>query len=1032
MILQLAATVLLSTSVWTAPDSASVGFRCYSVDEGLPQSRAMEIVQDQHGFLWIATQDGLARFDGQSFLTFRPDPSDSASISRSEVLSLFIDRDGTLWIGTDRDINRLEAGPEEFVAATDDPAQTSDSYRRPSFIHISMPAGEGLFTVRAFAEDQAGRIWVAAGGGLGVVESGTSEMRWATGWPQAGADVTSVAVDHRGRVWYSDLAGLWILDPETGTSEPVEPALSGGMNRVVATGSTGGRIWLFGRGVRPRNAEGPGLSSTVDLPPEPMYLEGQDIRVVHQDPAGALWAGTGSGTLFRIRPNGEVEAFQHAPGDSLSLGAGEIFSVMTDRSGDTWIGTGRGGFCRVIEAGSPFRHVRAGQGPGAGLSEGYVTGMSARTPGVLWVGTGGGGLNRVDLTDGRVDVYRHDPADPSGIAGDYVRAVLETPDGAVWVTAGGSLQRLDLEEGSFVTIPPPTDELGPLESGHIAAITLDSEGYLWNVLQHPGTGFVAHRIDPTTHEYTEAHAIPKQMIAPNSSGQAQYLTWTRDGTLWIGMWGTGLIALRPDGTFRQFLPNPSDPSSLPGDIVQVIHEDGKGRLWVGTRGGGLGVLEPGQEGFRVVREADGLANDVVYGILEDDAGSLWFSTNRGLTRVDPDLGTFHSFTVDDGLLGNEYNRWAFTRLPDGRLAFGGLTGIDIFHPADLLLDSVPPAVALTKVRVRNQVLAAGPGAADLTEVRLAHDQNVLTLEFVALHYANPARNRYAYQMVGVDDEWVESDLVNIARYASLAPGSYEFRVRAANSDGVWSEGSHLLDIFVTPPFWVTWWFIATMSTAVGTLLFLAYRYRVAHLVREERIRTGIARDLHDEISATLTGISYFVHALRGTQGHSDADTEHKLELIANSANEARERIGDIIWAIDPEHDDWTSLFARLRRHTADLLGGHDVEYRIVMPKTVPRSVLRPMVRKHLWLMYKELLANVVRHSQCTVVDIHMGFRGGTLHLSVADDGIGFDESAGTSGNGVSNVRARAEKLGADLRLDTAPGEGTQWTLVHRP
>ena len=498
--------------------------------------------------------------------------------------------------------------------------------------------------------------------------------------------------------------------------------------------------------------------------------------------------------------------------------------------------------------------------------------------------------------------------------------------------------------------------------------------------------------------------------------------------------GGGLVVTDTAGiNVRHMVHEQSNTGSLPNEVVQVIHEDVRGGIWIGTRGGGLSLYDRGSDTFRHYREADGLANDVVYGILEDDDGFLWLSTNRGLSRFDPRTEEVLNYDVSDGLQSNEFNRWAFEKTDDGALVFGGMNGVNIFDPGRLTRNSVPPEVALTSVHVRNRPWADGPLGASIRELVLGYDQNVVSFDFAALHFANPSRNQTRYRLDGLEDEWTTSGPKATARYANLAPGRYTFMAEAANSDGVWRADALALPIVVRPPYWRTWWFMILAAVAAGSVLLAAHRARVGRVIAEERMRTRIARDLHDDVSATLSGISYFAHSIRGDDIGAGSPTSAKfLDLIDRSATEARERIGDIIWAIDPDHDSWEALLSRLRRQASDLLGSSGVEHRIDMPTNLQLRPLRPGQRSSFWLVFKEILTNVARHADATRVEIRLREREGAVTLVIRDDGRGFDTESASRGRGLDNIEARAKELGAILSLETRPGEGTSYTLTFRP
>lgn len=979
-VLALASILLLPSPVSAqgsgarSPSAPDIRFERFSVDEGLPQSTVGAIVQDHDGFLWLATQDGLVRYDGYEFLTFRHDPDDPATIPGNDVSALLVGRSGDLWVGSDQGLSRLRNHDRSSILDLSDLRSDADS----AFV---LRIGFEPYELDARPTTRPGlRTQVAASG---------------------------LREDDTGHVWIWSTAGLDVWDPAT--------------DSILPSSEVGLPI--------------PARESPIpaEIESELRSIDGWDSRRVGrwlQDSKGVVWIGLADPwELLRFVPGERsVQTFRHDPTDGESLGAGEVFALIEDGSGILWVGTGRGGLNRIVEHDLTFDYLgNTPEAPDALVSN-YIAGISSDATGALWVGTDVG-LQRVGGSDAADERFVPRGDDPGGLSDPAVRAVLVDRRGAVWVGAGGVLHRRDEATTRFERIEPAAGEMFV-----DAALTEDREGWLWATFLSREEGMVLYRIDPETAQFLERHVISARIPYSLGSGPVtQTLHRALDGTVWIGTWEWGLFALDPEtGVARHYLHVPGDATSLSHDIVHHVTEDRRGTLWVGTRGGGLSRYDADADAFVHYRSSDGLANDVVYGILEDDDGFLWISTNQGLSRFDPVTESFRNFDVADGLQSNEFNRYAFQKTADGELIFGGINGITRFNPSRTEPNDAPPLVALTSVSVGNRPVAVGPAASSLGELRLAHHQNLISFDYVGLHFASPRQNRYSYRLEGVEDDWVDAGTRRFVSYANLDPGEYTFRVRAANSDGVWSEQEVALAIVVLPPFWATWWFIAMVVVAAASLLFAGHRFRVATLLREEQMRTRIARDLHDDVSATLSSVAFFAEAIRSDIGGLERPrAERFLGLISGSAREARERISDIVWAISPEHQSWESLMARIRRYASDAFDSNSIRHHIVLPHTVLLKPLPPDRRNQFWLIFKELVANATRHSECTLVRIELSARGKRISFSFADDGVGFDPTGEATGEGVSNIRARAAALDAVIELETSLGRGTRWTLSFR-
>ena len=320
--------------------------------------------------------------------------------------------------------------------------------------------------------------------------------------------------------------------------------------------------------------------------------------------------------------------------------------------------------------------------------------------------------------------------------------------------------------------------------------------------------------------------------------------------------------------------------------------------------------------------------------------------------------------------------------------------------------------------------------ADQREVRLSHAQNFFSVGFVALDYTAPAKNRYAYRLEGFDGQWIMCGARHTASYTNLDGGTYVLRVRGANNDGVWSPVGASLTIVVSPPFWETWPFRLLVAALIGGIPFFMYRARFRRLLAVERTRSQIARDLHDELSATLSGINFFTLAiLRDAENRVSDGSRRFLSLIHESAASLQESVSDIIWTVNPGQDRWEDVVATFRRYASDLFDSRAIAYRFDFPSKLPRGPLGMDRRRNLWLLYKELVVNVARHSRCANASIALRIdAGGGGELEVRDDGVGFDAAGATRGNGLKNIRSRAGAIGGEATVSSAPGAGTDWKI----
>lgn len=814
-------------------------FERITLQDGLPDNTVTAILQDHLGFLWLGTPNGLARYDGYQYLTYKPDREIPGSLSGRTVTALLEDRDGTLWVGTRQGgLNRLDRATGTFSHYRHDPGD---------------PRSLSFDTVSALYEDRDGVLWVgtgdpenaAGGGGLNRLDD-RQAGRFARFVHDPG-DPASLAHDVVGEVREDEAGRLWIASPHGGLQlfhrdsgtftrlrhDPDDPASPPSDTVAAIHPARDGGFWLgtWDAGLVRFDPERRAVACRECLPAELGKLA---VSALYEDSHGTLWIGVWGGPLVTFDPaTGALGRYEHDPEDPASLGdAGGVATIFEDRTGIVWIGTYRGGLNKLDPYAGKFHHIRHQPGEPYSLVHRKVNAIHRDRAGRLWVGTDGG-VDRFDPATENLVTYRHDPADPGSLSSDRVGALLEDREGAVWLgTWGGGLDRWDPASGVFSRFRyDPDDPAGSPASDWIHALAQDPSGDLW-VASNKGLS----RRDRATGAFTHYRHDPGD---PGSLGNDYVFTLhvDRQGTLWIGAEGAGLMRFDGSGrgSFTRFVDRAHGL-----DTVLAIHEDSRGGLWVGTHTGGLHLFDRDAASPCVAfTERDGLAHDTVYAILEDAQGHLWLSTGAGVSRLDPATGKFRNYGTKDGLQ-SQLGR-AAARTPGGELLFGGTDGINLFHPDHVADNPYPPPVVLTDFKVFNSSVEPGASAMLETnvglarEVRVAHRQNVLTFEFAGLHFGHPESNRYRYRLDGFSHDWTEVDGRNReATFTNLDPGRYVFRVKAANADGVWGDEETSIVLHVEPPWWRTGWAWAGYGLALAGLVFAADRIQRARLVRRER------------------------------------------------------------------------------------------------------------------------------------------------------------------------------------------------------
>ena len=514
-----------------------------------------------------------------------------------------------------------------------------------------------------------------------------------------------------------------------------------------------------------------------------------EVYAIYEDLAGVIWIGTYGGGISKYDRNRKrFRLYRHDPSDPNSLNTSFIWSIHEDEEGILWVGTHGGGINRYDRRNGEFTNFVHDPGDPYSLSNNIVRVIYFDRSGTFWIGTHGGGLNRFDRRTEKFTSYQHDPADPASLSHQEIRWIYEDKAETLWIcTNGGGLNAFDRNTGKFTR----------------------------------------YRADPH-----DPHSL--------SSDFTRVVLEDGWGTFWVGTHGGGIsIFDRENGIFTQLRADPHDPHSLNSDHILSLFEDSSGVLWIGTWDGGLNRFDRGNKTFKAYTVQDGLPSNAVYGILEDSHGNLWLSTNNGLSKFDPRNETFKNYKVRDGLQSNEFNGNSFHESRSGEMFFGGIGGFNAFYPDEIVDNPYIPPVVITSFQKLNREVKLDVSISEVEELVLSYKDYVFSFEFAALDYSVPEKNKYAHKMEGLDRDWVYTDASKrFASYTTLPPGHYVFRVKGSNNDGVWNEEGTWINITITPPFWMTWWFRTPVLMLILGIAFVAYRYSLRNTRMKTELQTA--------------------------------------------------------------------------------------------------------------------------------------------------------------------------------------------------
>ena len=975
----------------------------YEVPEPAAQARSagatLAVLQDRTGYLWVASENGLYRYDGYQFEAFFADPSDPAALPVQRLLALAEGPDGSLWILADRfGLVRFDMATERF-----------ERFPTPELVTFS-----GRLAVGG-----DGTPFVLTSSGLWRLDPATGETHQV----QVEGKPVDLSTDRDGRVWVTGKWGTVAIDPATDRRDFVGvPA--GAVARATAAGAWavgGGRWWV-------QAADG-AFRAVGETPPLLPSAWAVDRR-------GVLWMADGVG-LTACAPSGCVSY----PGGVLDP---RVQAIYEDRGGVLWLAS-IGGLFKLVPRWEAFTSFDL---PETDLS----VALGATAAGDVVAASICGSPFRLDMDEGTFRPLVESMPAAAG-APRCMASINTTPDGALWMPAwtnnafGGAVR---IGDGEARRVLPFAEEEQTLRENALRVVFEDAAGRMWG----GGEGGL-FEFDPKAES-----PRPLRSFGKAAGGLQADVIWHladasgpggEPGWLWVATYGGGLCRLDP-GTGRAacYRHDADDPASIPSDQVSlVVPVPVDSTVWVGTYDAGLARLDLRTGRFRRIGVRDGLPHPFVRSLVPDGSGRVWIGTYAGLVRLAVgeagEAPTLDVFTQADGLPSIAFGLYDGLALPDGRFTFGTDRHVVIFHPDSVRAAPFEPPLVLSRFDVLGERRAVGPRP---EEIRLRYEENLLRFGFTALDFAAPGQTRYAYRMDGFDPPehegggWTDAT-ERAATYTNLAPGRYAFRVRARTGSGTWSPQELAVPLVVVPPFWMTSWFrtgtFVLFMLAIGAggsaLARRRYRERMRELQAERRVqaeRVRISRDLHDHVGAQLAGLLGDIDLVRlasrraARAGEPAAVGEH-LDRLEADARTTMGQLRETIWALHRETLTLGEFADRLRRFAESqaglYAGAPEVAVRL---DGDPAGTLRPMVALHLYRIGQEAVRNAIRHAGARHVEAVVRHQGGHVVLTVADDGA-FREPSGDgagddlSGFGLQTMRARAEEMGATLELRTDGG-----------
>jgi signal transduction histidine kinase/ligand-binding sensor domain-containing protein len=1125
-------------SVQLAAQDDYVRFKRITINDGLSLSSVYNIYQDSKGFMWFGTEDGLNKYDGQSITVYGAHTDQRNLLANKWIENIYEDKSGFIWLGSRGGLTKYNPRTGMFTAIKHDKGDlnslSNDTItaietdlrneiwvgtfnglnhvdRYTSEVQRVVPDDEELVgltsRISGFLSEESGRFWIATYKGLysydrksglffsenmeGLTDTSTTIYQIARGnealWlstdkglvkldlslnrqhqlisldlSEDNARITKILPDKLGQVWVLTEEGLYCYRGE-----------NGGMQRLLSAG---------------------GPTHSLALDPHESLLEDID---------GDIWFGTFGNGVYRIDPVAlTYKHFTHNPADPESLSENSINCIFQDRSGATWFGTFGAGISIMNPHSNRFKLFKNDPYNSNSLSSSFVWTICETSDSALWMGTNANGISVYDQRKKIFTQFDHNPFDPGSLSHSSVRKIFQDSRGRIWIgTDGGGLDLYNRRDHSFTHFRHIPNDPSSLSHNSVRTVYEDRQGRIW-IGTRDGLNLLLEK-DMTFRPYLVG-TNPEE--GPPHNFIYSVIHQDQQDNLWVGTYGGGLCKLNPeDGSCISYFHDPEDPNTISDNIVYSIHEDQQGRFWIGTNSG-LNMFYPATESFRRFGVSEGLANEVIYGVLPDNNNCIWLSTNLGICRFNLETFEVKNFDMNDGLQSNEFNGGSFQKGQSGKLYFGGVYGMNVIDPDAIEPVTQVPEVTLTKLEVLGkEVQIAGidleeefedhPGrivefegnfysrenVTYMEEINLDYKHRFFSVEFAALNNLQTGDLQYSYIMENLEPDWNNAGTRNYVSYTNMKAGTYLLKVVAVNSDGYRSDPPMLLRINITPPIWLSWWFILMeiiVSTAIIVMIYVyLLKSRTNRLLKSqnqqiiqanEALRKSeknlmelnatkdkffsiISHDLKNPFSSLLSISELMVESFEETEREDhkagfkkiNQSVKHLLDLLENLLTWSRSQRGRIKY--DPVRFNLSSLVQEninLHRLLAEKKG-------IMLLSSEQNEVYAYGDRDMINSVIRNLVTNAVKFTdRDKKVEIQLKPGEKEIEVCIVDEGIGIpseqleklfriDEkfkstgTAGEKGTGLGLIICKefVEKNGGEITVQSAPGKGSVFSFT---
>ena len=961
----------------------------------------------------MATQNGLQRYDGQRFMSWHKVFGNSFSLPSDNVSKIFEDHANNIWVVCHNGVAILNTANYQL-------------HRIP----IDIDEALSDLVVYSFFEDSKRNIWMSTreAGLLCFNTKSRHFVKCTTYLPTHRWKFSTLTEEPAtGNYWLASDSGIAYADMKQNkifdyTNNPDK-------HPVLANRKFYGRpitqlfidsylkLWITSY-----YSDGKGFASNFEYDRYNLFLKkfetyqplGAGNFRFHQDKIGNVWL-TGDPPFQVWKPEtGSFYEVNKSKTFGMGFDADNAITLCEDNEQNIWVATDNGVY--VLNPASQAVRIKQFTDPITRLpADQYFNKFLETTDGKIWAGTWGGGIVEYDEKLNQLKQYKLSAAKNDNNF-DLVWTFYQTKDSSkIWIGCQmGRLALYDVKSKAFQYFNDTA-----FHQRTIRSIIEDDKGNLWFATQH---GLLV-KLDKSTKRFTRY--VDDKYPAVENLGTITRIIIDKQQRLWATTQYSGLVEIdqntgKVKKTYRS---NENDLNSISGNICNDMLELNDSLLVIATSMG-INIFNKRTEFFGHVTTADGLLSNLVLSLEKDNNGFIWAGTGDGFYKIGWPSKKIVRFGKKDGIMNDGFQIGGLTKLRDGRIVSATSKDFEWFYPDSLESRKEAPRVEITVVNVLNAEINIDSVLDGNTILDLGYKENFITIEFAALSFLNRGRLTYYYQLEGLESDWNKTNKFLISPYANLKPGLYTYRVYAENSEGMRGPVTSF-KIRINPPWWNAWWFFVICGLLFIAILYMLYRVRVNRILAMEKVRNRIARDLHDDMGSTLSTINILSEMAKRKVQTDTQKTSEYIDKISDNSQRMMEAMDDIVWSINPINDNMQRIVARMREYATNMLEAKDIEYQFKAEESLNDIKIDPEKRRDLFLIFKEAVNNLAKYSQCTRAHIVLKLHRKNLVMLVEDDGNGFDTKIADSGNGLINMKKRAESLKGRLEIKSAPGKGTR-------